>query len=117
MFKQDGLEWVQCTFSLEPRWTKEPKLEIIESLARRHLSLKADTHCDIQFHAQGPFNKLYKVVTDDCECLMRISLPIDPHFKTSSEVATTEFVRQELEMPVPKIIAFDASNDNDLGFE
>ena len=47
----------------------------------------------------------------------RISLPVDPRYKTLSEVATLDFVRQNTETPVPMVSAFDASNDNDLGFE
>ena len=117
MVKQDGLEWIHDTFGLEPRWTVEPKREIVESLARKHLTLDGDARCEVQFYAQGAFNKLYRVDTDNGAFLMRVSLPVDPHHKTMSEVATIKFVRQETEMPVPKIIAFDGSNDNDLGFE
>jgi aminoglycoside phosphotransferase len=47
---------------------------------------------------------------------MRVSLPVDPRYKTESEVATTEFVRQKTSLPVPRIIAFD-SHENELGFE
>ena len=117
MVKQDGLEWIHDTFGLEPRWAVEPKCEIVESLARKHLTLDGDARCKVQFYAQGAFNKLYRVDTDNGTFLMRVSLPVDPHHKTMSEVATIKFVRQQTEMPVPKIIVFDGSNDNDLGFE
>jgi aminoglycoside phosphotransferase (APT) family kinase protein len=48
---------------------------------------------------------------------MRITLPVDPSNKTNSEVATNNFVRQNTDIPVPKIFAFDDSRDNELGFE
>lgn len=48
---------------------------------------------------------------------MRVSLPVDPHNETMSEVSTIDFVRQNTDIPVPGIIAFDASNDNEVGFE
>jgi hypothetical protein len=48
---------------------------------------------------------------------MRVSLPVDPYFKTANEVATLQFVRKYTSIPVPQVIAFDASTDNELGFE
>lgn len=117
MIKQDGLAWIPDTFDLVPRWTAEPRAEALESLARRSLILDGHARCEVQFHAQGAFNKLYKVNTDNGAFIMRVSLPVDPHHKTMSEVATMEFVRQKKETPVPRIIAFDASNGNELGFE
>jgi Ser/Thr protein kinase RdoA (MazF antagonist) len=117
MTDQDGLEWVTTTFGLEPRWTDEPDIEIISQIARKHLSHDEEVHIDVTFHAQGAFNKLYKVKAAESECLMRVSLPVHPHSKTESEVATINFVRNETAMPVPRILAFDSDNKNDLGFE
>ncbi|KAK3709698.1 hypothetical protein LTR37_010725 [Vermiconidia calcicola] len=48
---------------------------------------------------------------------MRVALPVDPHRKTASEVATMEFLRLNTDIPVQKIIAHDSSNENVLGFE
>lgn len=48
---------------------------------------------------------------------MRVSLPVDPHHKTRGEVATLQWVRQNTDIPVPEVICFDASNQNDIGFE
>ncbi|KAI9743459.1 MAG: hypothetical protein M1818_002771 [Claussenomyces sp. TS43310] len=117
MVNQSGLEWVQRTFTLEPRWTVNPDTKIVERLARRHLELDHDAKCEVTFHAQGAFNKLYKIDSLNGTYLMRVTLPVDPHHKTSSEVATIEFIRQNTDVPVPKILAFDASNSNELGFE
>lgn len=114
---QNGLEWVSAAFGLEPRWTQEPDVKIIAQIARKHLDLHEQVHTDVSFHAQGAFNKLYKVTAAGRSCLMRVALPVYPRLKTHSEVATINFVRQETDMPVPRILAFDASNKNELGFE
>lgn len=36
---------------------------------------------------------------------------------TNSEVATMRFLRQNTDIPVPKVFVFDDSSDNELGFE
>lgn len=117
MPNQAGLEWVEETFGLEPRWTKEPDLNVIASIARTHLGSSEDASPEVTFYAQGAFNKLYRISTASAIRLMRVSLPVDPHYKTESEVATIEFVRQKTSFPVPQIIAFDSNNENELGFE
>lgn len=117
MLNQDGLEWVEATFGLEPHWTRDPDIRLISRIARKHLGFNEDVSLNAVFYAQGAFNKLYKISTADTTCLMRVSLPVDPRYKTESEVATIEFVRQNTSMPVPHIIAFDANNQNELGFE
>ena len=117
MVNQDGLEWVQETFGLEPHWTEDPDITILTQIAHKHLSVPEDGSLQISFFAQGAFNKLYKVSVPSSDYLMRVSLPVDPHHKTESEVATIEFVRKETEMPVPRIIAYDSDSGNELGFE
>jgi len=114
---QEGLEWVQTTFSLEPRWTKDPDIDTISRISRKYLGHDEHVPIDIAFYAQGAFNKLYKVSVAGSDCLMRVSLPVDPHHKTESEVATIDFVRKETGIPVSYIIAFDSCNQNELGFE
>ncbi|KUJ07009.1 kinase-like protein [Mollisia scopiformis] len=117
MAKQDGLEWIMETFGLEPRWTRDPDTAKIEQLARKHLHIAPNSPCTIKFHARGAFNKLYKIETETRNALMRVTLPVDPHNKTNSEVATIDFVREFTDMLVPQIFAFDDSNEIELGFE
>lgn len=47
---------------------------------------------------------------------MRVSLPVDPNRKTQSEVATVNGSRVT-DIPTPRIIAYDATRDNQLEFE
>ncbi|KAK8076918.1 hypothetical protein PG996_003088 [Apiospora saccharicola] len=117
MLNQDGLEWVSTTFGPEPRWTREPDMDVITRLARKHLALDEGMSIGISFYAQGAFNKLYKISTTAGDYVFRVSLPVYPHLKTESEVATTNFVCRKTDCPVPSIIAYDAENQNELGFE
>jgi Phosphotransferase enzyme family len=49
--------------------------------------------------------------------IMRVALPVDPYFKTASEVATLKFLSQHTSIPVPSVIAYDTSPENKLEFE
>lgn len=114
---QDGLEWEETLFNLIPRWKREPSLEKIESVCRQQLKVPAEQPCTASFYAAGAFNKLYLIVYADQSLLMRVTLPVSPHYKTRGEVATLTWVREHTDIPVPKVIAFEDSNDNDIGFE
>ncbi|KAI9828916.1 MAG: hypothetical protein M1826_005839 [Phylliscum demangeonii] len=121
MINQDGLEWKDAALDPDPIWVREPSTEVIESLAREHLSLAPADRCDVVFHAEdGSFHKLFRVIPGGgagTGYIMRVALPVDPHFLTSSEVATMEYVRSCTTIPIPKIVAHDSSNRNALGFE
>lgn len=114
---QDGLEWEETLFNLIPRWKREPSLKDIESVCRQQLKVPAGHRCTVSFYAAGAFNKLYLIVCADQSSLMRVTLPVSPHYKTRGEVATLTWVREHTDIPVPKVIAFDDSNGNDIGFE
>lgn len=48
---------------------------------------------------------------------MRVALPVDPCYKTMSEVATMDWIRRITNLPIPRIIAYEPSRDNLIGFE
>lgn len=48
---------------------------------------------------------------------MRVALPVEPFFKTESECATLAYVRMHTSVPVPNVIAYSSTSDNELGFE
>ena len=48
---------------------------------------------------------------------MRVSLPVDPQYKTLSEVATMDWIHHQKSLPVPEITAHQASRENAIGFE
>ena len=97
-----------------------PKLSAVKELAIQHLP-----HCfprsdiAVEFFAEGAFNKLYSV-SSPCssqEYIMRIALPVEPFYKTESEAATLAYIRKYTTLPVPEVLAYDSSCENDLGFE
>ena len=102
-----------------------------------------DTDLSISFLAQGAFNKLYSVtiktsITSSLQSsassatepnaarpssslpshVLRITLPVDPVYKTLSEVATIEYIQQHTSIPVPQIYTYNSyASTNDIGFE
>ncbi|KAI0406155.1 kinase-like protein [Xylaria palmicola] len=114
---QDGLEWDIGLFCPEPHWTREPSISAIESVSRQHLNIPSEHLCSVAFFAAGVFNKLYRVDYAGQSLIMRLSLPVYPHHKTRGEVATLRWLRLNSTAPVPKVVAFDDCNDNEIGFE
>ncbi|MCJ1275965.1 hypothetical protein MMC21_003770 [Puttea exsequens] len=115
MTSQNGLDWVEETFGLQPRWTREPDICDIKAVIKDTLNFQDD--CDVTSLNQGCFNKLFTVQHAEETFIMRVSLPVDPRLKTESEVATLHFIRNKDIIPVPKVIAHDSSHDSRIGFE
>ena len=44
-------------------------------------------------------------------------MPVDPFYKTESEVATLKYLGSNTEIPVATVIAWDSSLKNELGYE
>jgi hypothetical protein len=104
---------------LDPMWPREPDIDVVRKLAVSCLPTDAFTHAEIGLFAQGAFHRLYCISSNltAVKYLMRVALPVDPFYKTESEVATMEYVRKHSSMPVPRIIAYTSSASNELGFE
>ncbi len=104
---------------LDPTWPREPDLEVARKLAIAHLPTDTFRNADIAPFAQGAFHRLYSISSTltAAEHLMRVALPVDPFYKTESEVATMEYIRRYSSIPVPRVIAFASSASNELGFE
>jgi aminoglycoside phosphotransferase (APT) family kinase protein len=67
--------------------------------------------------SQDAFNKVYVISSPHGDFVMRVSLPVDPRFKTLSEVAVLEVLHKITSVPIPEVIGFDASTHNELGLE
>lgn len=112
-------------FFPDPNWLKEPSIDHIKDIVWPYLQqLGADyTSIWIEFLAEGGFNRVYtihtmnKVTSATTDYVFRVALPVDPYFKTESDIATTEIVRHFTSIPVPLIYAFDSSTQNKLGLE
>jgi len=125
--RQPRVRWEPGTFCSTPTWTENPQIPIIESLCRRHLypDTSLPVSLTITFLAEGAFNKLYTVSasphsSDSSELkayVFRVSLPVEPFYKTTSEVATLAYIRRYTTIPVPEVIAHSATAENEIGFE
>lgn len=104
---------------LRPCWTVEPSIDIIAKIVHHHLKLSPDEilQMTVRFQFQGAFNKLYAIQCPRGSFFLRVSLPVDPHFKTLSEVATVKFLESKTSVPVPQIFASDSSGNNELKLE
>ncbi|GKT49842.1 uncharacterized protein ColSpa_10023 [Colletotrichum spaethianum] len=110
-----GLKWVRTFWGLEPRWTIDPDTTVIMETVKSTLNIRSD--CSIDFLAEGAFNKLYIVKSTENEVVARITLPVEPKWKTLSEVATVQWVHQNTSLPVPEILGFSSDRANPVGFE
>ncbi|KAJ5189665.1 Aminoglycoside phosphotransferase [Penicillium cf. griseofulvum] len=109
-----GLMWVEETFGSEPRWTVEPDIRAITETVQ---SLRPSSTVEVTFLAQGGFNKIYDVSIDEELSIMRVSLPVDPRFKVMSEVTTMDWVCHITSLPIPRVITYQPSRNNLIGFE
>ena len=119
MIDQKGLIWERGLWSSTPKWAFEPFLEAVAETVHQHLQLSTAEVADasIEFLNQGAFNKLYTITCSRGIYVMRVTLPVDPVFKTASEVATLEMVSSSTRIPVPAVLGFDTSRANPIGFE
>ncbi|PUU75362.1 kinase-like domain-containing protein [Tuber borchii] len=115
-----GLRWESKLFGPVPAWAATPNIATIEALSRQHLG--AD-NLSVEFLAGGAFNKVYLITVPSNNILgpkfyvFRVTLPVEPFYKTASEVATLRLLRQCTSLPVPEVFAYDCTTENELGFE
>ena len=119
-----GILWRVGILSTEPLWTVVPDISVVEDICRHHLFPHADSSAGeltVKFLAEGAFNKVYTVDTKTTSTMksyvFRATLSIEPGDKVRNEVATLDYVKQHTKIPVPIVIAYDSSSENDLGFE
>lgn len=70
--------------------------------------------------AEGGFNKVFILqARNGREVIARIPTPIagPPHYTIASEVATMDFLRTVLKLPVPEVLVYSATSDNPVGAE
>jgi hypothetical protein len=106
---RNGLKWVRTLWGLEPRWPVDLEETAIIKTTKNALGIRST--CSINFVAQGAFNKLYSIKFLDQEVVVRISLPIEPKWKT------LKWVHENTRLPVPRVLAYKADRLNPVGFE
>ncbi|KAK3682256.1 kinase-like domain-containing protein [Podospora appendiculata] len=110
------MTWVRTIWGLEPRWTITPNETAILETVKTALDLAEP--CKIEFLAQGAFNKLYTITSSqNQQVVARVTLPIDPKWKTLSEVATLDWVSENTSLPVPRVLGYRADRCTAIGFE
>ncbi|RPA72924.1 hypothetical protein BJ508DRAFT_58412 [Ascobolus immersus RN42] len=122
-----GLGWTHSTwYSTEefPEWTVEPDVEIIQRIAKECIGTEDEP--TVSFLGGGGYNQAYLIRFGSGggakkELVFRAALPVYPHYKTASEVATLEFLRNHCTgLPVPRVHFYNTSSDpseNELRFE
>ncbi|KAH7095645.1 hypothetical protein FB567DRAFT_586954 [Paraphoma chrysanthemicola] len=101
-------------------WTVEPDIKVITKIARSTLDIPAGSPCEVEFLAQGAFNKVYTIRCGlNTDCVIRVTAPVQPQLKTLSECATIEYVRHHTDIPAPRVLPghYGSTCDNELGFE
>ncbi|KAJ4306808.1 hypothetical protein N0V88_000176 [Collariella sp. IMI 366227] len=106
---------------LERYWPEEEDHETWIAAMRRILAQQFSqfADADIKYFAKGTFNRLYSLTNASWEksYIFRVSIPVEPFYKTESEIATMEYIRRHTSIPVPPVIAYSSSDNNDLGYE
>ena len=112
-------------FLPDPDWLEPPLTDNIKDIVWPYLEdLGVDYQSiKIEFLTEGGFNRIFTIDTTDVATqkeihyVFRVALPVDPYYKTESDVATTELVRHFTGIPVPTIYAYDSSAMNAIGLE
>ena len=97
---------------------------MIKAISRCHLLPSIDTSTrglTVTFLGEGSYNKAYTIdVTTTLlveSYVFRVALPIEPGDKVQNKVATLDYIKQHTSIPVPAVIAYDASSENTLIFK
>lgn len=121
---QPKFVWESGTWGAVPRWLSPPDTAVIERISRSHLLLPADCHLAVTFFSEGAYNKLYTIAVSDDNSkpgfpryIFRATSPVEPFYKTASEVATLSYIREHAAVPVPRVIAHSSTAKNELGCE
>ncbi|KAF6819441.1 kinase-like protein [Colletotrichum plurivorum] len=109
------IEWLHSVFGWFPLWAVKPDETAVMDEVKSTLNLQGP--CSIDFLAEGSFNKVYVVTHADGEVVARIAMPLDPKWKTLSEVATIQWVHENTSLPVPRVLGYSADRTNRTGLE
>lgn len=114
----EGLERVDGKCDIEARFTRKPDLEAAKQMFKSLGVTDGEMNITL-IETQQEYGRVYEVSMPENEAplILRINLPVEPRFKTLSEVATMEWVQKNTNIPVPKVIHYDASKANPIGFE
>ncbi|KAM5474969.1 Phosphotransferase enzyme [Microsporum audouinii] len=107
-------------------WDEETQLQKrsqrfnIRQLQERAVRCASASSCTSMVKLQeGLYNKAFLLSMDNgVQVVARIPNPyLPPRVATASEVATLDFLRNELDLPVPKVLAWSSDKDQPVGTE
>ncbi|OJD23726.1 hypothetical protein ACJ73_04926 [Blastomyces percursus] len=105
---------------LEARYVRF-NVDALAAIAARCLGHDPASCVNIEKMPEGNFNKsLLLTMANGSQVIARVPNPNSsiPHFTTASEVATMDFARNELGLPVPKVLAWNShASENPVGAE
>lgn len=125
---QYGLEWDRG----EAVWTETPDIDTIKVLVAHVMGPRDDrdravfgiqsvdaSDIRVEFQGHSGYQKLYLISSRRLakKYMFRATLPVEPFYKTESEVATMVFIRKYTSLPVPLVIDYCSSASNPLKFE
>ncbi|RAK96935.1 phosphotransferase enzyme family protein [Aspergillus ibericus CBS 121593] len=107
--------WDEAT-QLRKRYQPFNVNELKKTAAR---SVNAKSCTKIAKLPEGAYNKTFLLTMDNgVEIITKIPNPYLPQkFATASEVATLDFLRNELDIPVPRVFAWSSRKDQSVGVE
>ena len=83
------------------------------------ISVNAKSCINMAKLPEGSYNKAFLLTMDNgAQVVARIPNPyLPPRISTASEVATLDFFRNELDIPVPRVFAWSSDKDQPVGAE
>lgn len=97
------------------RWTIESDQTAIKETIQSTLNISDP--CTIKNLALGAYNKLYIISSADEGVVARVTLPVEPKWKTLSEVATLGWVCEKTSLSVLQVFTYKADRDTAIEFE
>ncbi|KAM5448395.1 Phosphotransferase enzyme [Microsporum audouinii] len=87
-------------------------IDALVAVAARCLNKRPESCIKFEKLAEGDFNKSFLLnMSDGSQVIARVPNPNSgmPHFTTASEVATMDFARNVLDIPVPKVLTWNSN--------
>ena len=117
----EDVKWSRSLFDAYPEWTSDPDTEGIT----RAIQESGIICCSgVRHLADGAFHKVYDIqrsnngpASSARDLVIRVALPVEPRWKTLSEVATMHWVRANTSLPVPEVMAYKSDRSDPAEFE
>ncbi|KAI1383722.1 uncharacterized protein F4822DRAFT_48809 [Hypoxylon trugodes] len=112
-----GLRWTSTDLICfpKPEWTVEPTIHSIVKTLQQ--AIDPSKQYNVRHLWDGTYAKLFSVLYDQKDFVMRVSLPVCPKIKTETEITTLRWIHENTNLPVPKVECYHSSRDNPMGFE